>query len=95
MASPLLPVPGGDYKSTWPFKARWRDVVRDVRDVEMFIDDQQGQIIIRVCRVYNSTSGGNVSCLFIAEHSEVETAGAVERKYKTAGPGQGSGSGTR
>jgi hypothetical protein len=27
-----------------------------------------------------STSGVNVSCLFIAEHSEVETAGAVERE---------------
>ena len=36
------------------------------------------------------TSGVNVSWLFIAEHSEVETAGAAEREreLKTAGPGQ-------
>jgi hypothetical protein len=32
-----------------------------------------------------STSGGNVSWLFIAEHSDVETAGAVEREREREG----------
>ena len=35
----------------------------------------------------------NVSWLFIVEHSEVETAGVVERESKTAGLGKGSTSG--
>ena len=41
-----------------------------------------------------SISGVNVSWLFIADHSELETAGVVERESrKTAGPVQGSTSG--
>ena len=36
-----------------------------------------------------SISGVNVSWLFIAEHSAVETAGAVESESKTAGRGPG------
>ena len=33
-----------------------------------------------------STLGVNVSWLFIVDHSELETAGAVARESKTAGP---------
>ena len=45
-----------------------------------------------------TTLGVNVSWIFIAEHSEVETAGVVETREregesKTAGPGPGSTSG--
>jgi hypothetical protein len=40
VASPLLVVPSGDYKSTWSFKARLL--------FKMFIDDKQGPIIITV-----------------------------------------------
>jgi hypothetical protein len=59
----------------------------------MFIDDQQGQIIIITVVVEGATGphlskGVNVSWLFIADHSE--TAGAVDRESKTTGPGQGS-----
>ena len=40
-----------------------------------------------------TSSGENVSWLFIAGNSELETAGAVERESKTAGLGQSSTSG--
>ena len=43
----------------------------------MFIDDQQGQIIITV--VVEGATGVNVSWVFIANHSDLGTAGAVER----------------
>jgi hypothetical protein len=75
VASPLLAVPGGDYKIKWPFNLK---IV--LQDVQTFIDDQQGQIIITV--VVECTTGVNVSCLPIAEHLEVETAGVVERESR-------------
>ena len=39
MASPLLVVPGGDYNRSW-------SRCSNGQDVQMFIDDQQGQILI-------------------------------------------------
>jgi hypothetical protein len=62
------------------------------QDVQTFIDDQQGQIII-ITAVVEGATGQHLrsKCrLFIADHSALETAGAVERESKTAGPGQGS-----
>ena len=80
MASPLLAVPGGDYKSTWPLRP-----------------DRSSSNIHRKSGGSNNNrrsaaAGENVSWLFKAEHSAVETLGAVEgrRDSKTAGPGQGS-----
>ena len=64
MASPLLAV---------------ESIKEHGQDVQTFIDDQQGQIIIITVFVEGATSGVNVNWLFIADHSELETAGAVER----------------
>ena len=54
------------------------------QDVQPFIDDQQGQIIIIIVVVKGATFTlrVNVSWLFIADHSEFETAGAVERESR-------------
>jgi hypothetical protein len=51
------------------------------QDVQMFIDDLQGQIIIIIKVVVEGATGQHLRSkwLFIAEHSELETAGAVER----------------
>ena len=49
------------------------------QDVQMIIGDQQGQIIIIITVVVEGSTGVNVSWLFIADHSELEIAGAVER----------------
>ena len=48
------------------------------QDVQTFIDDQQGQIII-ITVIVEGATGVNVSWLFIADHSELETAGEIER----------------
>jgi hypothetical protein len=55
------------------------------QDVQTFIDDQQGQIMI-ITVVVERTTGQHVrskcQLAFIADHSELETAGAVERESR-------------
>ena len=66
------------------------------QDVQMFIDDQQGQIILITVVVEGATGQHLRSKCQLDFHSrslELETAGAVERELKTAGPEQGSTSG--
>ena len=66
----------------WPvlfWLCRVEIITEHGQDVQMFIDDQQRQIII-ITVVVEGATGVNLSWLFIAEHSEVETAGAIVRE---------------
>ena len=79
MASLLLAVPGGDYKSTGPLRTD-----RIFQDVQTFIDDQQGQIIITV--VVEGVKGQHLrSKCQLTFHSQAFRG--RERGLKTAGPG--------
>jgi hypothetical protein len=63
------------------------------QDVQIFIDDQQRQIIVITVVVEGATGQhlrSKCQLDFIADHSELETAGAAERESKTEGLGQGS-----
>jgi hypothetical protein len=74
----------------WPvlfWLCRVEIITEHGQDVQMFINDQHGQIIIITVVVEDAASQhlrSKVSWLFIADHS------AVSRELKTAGPGQGS-----
>ena len=53
--------------------AWWRFITEHGQDVQMFIDDQQGQVIIITVVIEGATGQHlriNVSWLFIADHSE-------------------------
>ena len=81
MASPLLAV---------------EIITEHDQDFQMFIDGQQGQIIIITVVVEGATGQHLRSKCKLAFHSRTFRArdtGALERESKTAGPGQGSTSG--
>ena len=83
----------------WPvlFWLCWVEIITEHdQAVQTFRDDQQGQITI-ITVVVEGATGQHLrrkcQLAFHSDHSELETADAVERESKTAGPGQGSTSG--
>ena len=78
----------------WPvlfWQCRVEIITEHVQDVQMFIDDQQGQMIIIITVVVEGATGQHLSKCQLAYHSRSfrvrDSRCGRERESKTVGPG--------